>query len=372
MNLQHPVTRVFSGLTLEPGVPDHAYAPHAATFAFRDTAGMRRGYVVAGFSPADATTLEIFHIGARSPELGGRAYMLDAICRRADSQGLRVSLKSPVLRYLHEVEDRSGPVGKPPLTLADRLQEMGFDSRSGFTRPIGAGILRPVGPSTTIHDFCGADEAALLVAAWPGGLKAAADAIGMPRSKLAAYFAERESLDSPLLAALRRVLHLGFTVYADIGVVPQLEGAYALCGDLPRPKLVSLYDELSHGGDLLLAGEVVPSDGPQDSARRFLVLQAHGGEPCVICFARGGQGSAVLDAGSDALINCSGLITVSRKLYERVRSAVDHAYAAPAFAAVAGNQFVADWFGLTDRLEEVYSLSGSMPDADLVDPALEK
>lgn len=370
MNKQHLLASLFPPLVAEPGSPDHAYSSHATAFRYRDAAGLARGYVVAGVAPTDPHIVEIFHVGALAPERGDRAYMLDALCRHADEAGVRLRLMGPVLRHLNEVEDKYGVVGAPPVTLRDSVHKLAFDLRVDNIRPIGAGTLRSVGPSTTVGDFSGAHEAALLLAAWPGGPKAAAQAIGIPHARLAAYLAEREVLDAASLGAFRRVMALGFSVSADIGVVAELQGAYALHGDVPRAKLVSLYDELSHGGDLLLAGEVVPCSGPEDSARRFLVLQAYGGEPCVISFARGGQSATMLDDESDPLINLSGPITVLRTLYERVRSAVDHAYAAPAFAAAAGNLFAAEWFALTDRLDEQYGRLE--PRRQWADPALER
>lgn len=363
--------RLFPRLEAAEGFPALAHPIGARPFVVRDPAGLRRGYVVLGLrGAANDTALMVFHVGARAQERGERIQILAELCRIADQEGLTLALGSEVVSCSGQLEDRYGGLPQRERSFGELIVKLGFEPPK-FERMPGTGDLGEPWRSIALSDFDGAAEMKKLLAAWPGGLGQFAEESGFKKARLKAYLDEREPLDRNELGALRTLLEVRFDrSCAEVGVIPDLAGAYVLCGDMPRGQLIDLYEELSHGGDLLLACEVVPAKGPVDASRRFLALSAHGGAPTVFVFQRGAAQETLLDEDR-TLINYSGPIRVKRELYDRVRLAADQGFATPALAAFAGQLFRADWYALTDRLEDRY---GSMPLCDipdLEDPALD-
>lgn len=362
--------RLFPQFEFAEGFPKLSYPVGARPFVVCDPAGLRRGYVVLGLlGAANDNALMVFHVGACVQERGERIQILAELCRIADQEGLTLALGPEVVSCSGQLEDRYGGVPQRERSFGELIAKLGFEPPK-FERMQGTGDLGEAWRSIAVSDFDGAAEMKKLLAAWPGGLGQFAEQCGFKKTRLKAYLDEREPLDGNELGALRTLLEVRFDRSdAEVGVIPELAGAYVLCGDMPRAQLIDLYDELSHGGDLLLACEVVPASGPVDASRRFLALSAHGGQPTVFVFQRGASQEKLLDE-SDTLINYAGQVRVKRELFDRVRLAADQGFASPALAAFAGQLFRADWYALTDRLEDRYGPMSLREIPDLEDPAL--
>lgn len=78
----------------------------------------------------------------------------------------------------------------------------------------------------------------------------------------------------------------------------------------------SIYEELSHGGDLTFSYEAVPESGQTDPSWRYLLFQNCGGPSNIMMFERGSKAADRLN--EEFFINFEGVRRVSNRLYRDI------------------------------------------------------
>jgi hypothetical protein len=135
-----------------------------------------------------------------------------------------------------------------------------------------------------------------VITLWPGGRGAFAKQAGVTRLELDNWLSERSHFPTGAIYRAEGLLNVNFVRDYDDYVY---EGALILVAN-GRKATRAAYEELSHGGDLCCAVEIVgPSDVP--CTHRFLYLEAWGSQGNIIIFKSDGPESSLLDDGS--LIN---------------------------------------------------------------------
>lgn len=135
-----------------------------------------------------------------------------------------------------------------------------------------------------------------VITLWPGGRGAFAKQAGVTRLELDNWLSERSHFPTGAIYRAEELLNVEFSFDYDDYVY---EGALILVAN-GRKATKAAYEELSHGGDLRCAVEIIgPPDVP--CTHRFLYLEAWGSEGNIILFKRDGPEASLLDDGS--LIN---------------------------------------------------------------------
>lgn len=146
---------------------------------------------------------------------------------------------------------------------------------------------------------------------WPNGAAGLARAAGLTLKELQWFIADRQAIDQ--LARYRLMTLAGIEVneYREQELVG---GCILIAGSLRAT--LHLYDELTHGGDVDYAIEILPASGPADPSWRYVLIQACGCLMNVLMVPRGGDVSANLDAAH--FINLSEQCDIPAALYNGV------------------------------------------------------
>lgn len=135
-----------------------------------------------------------------------------------------------------------------------------------------------------------------VITLWPGGRGAFSKQAGVTRLELDNWLSERSHFPTDAIYRAEELLNVELSFDYDDYVY---EGALILVAN-GRKATRAAYEELSHGGDLRCAAEIIgPPDVP--CTHRFLYLEAWGSQSNIILFKRDGPEATLLDDGS--LIN---------------------------------------------------------------------
>jgi hypothetical protein len=143
---------------------------------------------------------------------------------------------------------------------------------------------------------------------WPNGAASLARAAGLTLKKLQWFIADRQAIDQQARHRLMTLVGIEMNAYRE----EELAGGCVLAAGSLRAT-VRLYDELTHGGDVTYAFEILPVSGSADPSWRYVLIEACGCLMNVLMVPRGGDVSAHLDA--DHFINLSGQCDIPDALY---------------------------------------------------------
>ena len=163
----------------------------------------------------------------------------------------------------------------------------------------------------------------MMIACWPNRPLELATSIGVTLRDLTWYLRGRElSLEAHEVERL--LMFLGIEWNESYGY--EVVGECVLIGNKVRSTKAA-YEELSHGGDLEFAAEVLPASGCIDPSWRYVLLIPCGSLPSVIMVQRGSVVADIL--GPEHLINFHGIHEIPAELYQLLVSACARATRSP-------------------------------------------
>lgn len=171
-----------------------------------------------------------------------------------------------------------------------------------------------------LRSCAGAYEVGLLLPLWPHPLVLMTQVAGVSKANLQAYVREREVLSPSECQSVREAFGVQESDYPMDDGEPTYEPGsfYLLLADAPPRQVLRAYDELSNGGDLEFAAEVVPDSGQPDPDWRFLLFWTCGYRYVILCFRRGSRQAAALDSPGDWLNMSREPVSVSGRLYRAI------------------------------------------------------
>jgi len=158
------------------------------------------------------------------------------------------------------------------------------------------------------------EEINRLLPSWPESLSTLAKSMGATRQELNWYLQGKQPIDDLKALLLREHLNLE--------LVPDMDPPFAQCSGVylliaRDQRITSAYDDISHGGDLEISVEVLPSVGGKDPDWRFVLAQSYGGFASILAFPRNSPLEKLLVPGG-GLINFQGPVAVDRFIYDEV------------------------------------------------------
>lgn len=159
-----------------------------------------------------------------------------------------------------------------------------------------------------------------VITLWPGGRGAFAKQVGVTRLELDNWLSERSHFPTDAIYRAEELLNVELSFDYDDYVY---EGALILVAN-GRKATKAAYEELSHGGDLRCAVEIIgPPDVP--CTHRFLYLEAWGSQGNIILFKSDGPEASLLDDGS--LINLMEPLEATPEAWAEVLLIVESVFA---------------------------------------------
>lgn len=174
--------------------------------------------------------------------------------------------------------------------------------------------------SVTDGNFAGNEVVAELLSCWVESPGAVARRIGLSVKELNWYLKNERGLNDAKLYPLLDLFGVDVSMQVereDGSPVYEAQENYLLFApDKPAP-VVTLYETLSHGGDLDFSVELLPRSGQLDPHWRYLLLGCFV-EIHVMAFGRGTASAALLDKSGEhaRLINYTGAHPVSARFYQ--------------------------------------------------------
>jgi transcriptional regulator with XRE-family HTH domain len=174
--------------------------------------------------------------------------------------------------------------------------------------------------SVTDGNFAGNEVVAELLSCWVESPGAVARRIGLSVKELNWYLNNERGLEDAKLYSLLDLLGVDVSMQyeRDDGspVYDAQENYVLFAPDKPAP-VVTLYERLSHGGDLDFSVELLPQSGQPDPHWRYLLLGCFV-EIHVMAFGRETAAAALLDDAGERvrLINYTGAHRVSARFYQ--------------------------------------------------------
>lgn len=158
-----------------------------------------------------------------------------------------------------------------------------------------------------------------LLGMWPTGKKQFCKEMGLSVSALNSWMSCNEPIEQSQFENLRTTIHLEEDEDFDDSFY--LTGGCLLIADTPK-NAITVYDELSDGGDLMYSFEAL-STSADFNGFRVLVFESYSKSPTIILFKRGGKAEAVLNRND--LINFQGPVHVPPEIAAYLEMMVIHA-----------------------------------------------
>ena len=174
--------------------------------------------------------------------------------------------------------------------------------------------------TTTDGNFAGNEVVAELLSCWVESPSAVARRIGLSVKELNWYLKNERGLNDaklyPLLDLFGVDVSMQYEREDGSPIYDAQENYVFFAPDKPAP-VVTLYERLSHGGDLDFSVELLPRSGQLDPHWRYLLLGCFV-EIHVMAFGRGTASAALLDKSGEhaRLINYTGAHPVSARFYQ--------------------------------------------------------
>lgn len=176
------------------------------------------------------------------------------------------------------------------------------------------------------------EKVKIILGCWPNKPAEVARAAGITLRDLNWYIGGKQQLESHLRSNVLSLLGIEANEYGDYDA----EGPCILLASTIRAT-VSVYEEITHGGDLEFSFEIEPEQGPADPSWRYIVLRSCGGRVNFLMAPRGGDVAEKL--GEKHFINFGGILAVSRDLYRDVVSTCAKGAANPRANLLVAQEF---------------------------------